>query len=223
MMQRIRILVCSLLLGGVAPLPAVAAGPAMDCQRARGAVETLICNDAKLAHLDATMNRVYRQSLHVANGLDALPDVAVRELKATQRGWVKGRDGCWKAPDVRRCVVEEYERRISELQVKWQLVGAQGSDRFECADGTDFTLTWYPTAQRPAVNIEYERRHEIYVAEHADGAKRYDGLFGHSVTLGGKDAVFVPDAAHPEIHCTRKVKGAGGSHAPASRPPGSSP
>lgn len=218
MMRGIRALVWCLALGSGAPAVTVAGGPAFDCHRASGAVETLICNDAKLARLDVTMSRVYLQSLHAANGLDALPDVAVRELKATQRGWVKGRNDCWKTPDVRRCITEEYDQRISELQVKWQLVSAQGSSRFQCADGTAFTVTRYPTAQRPALNVEYEHRHEVYVAADATGDRRYDGLFGHTLTFHGDNAVFVPDAAHPEIRCTRGTRAAGDSRAPGSTP-----
>jgi uncharacterized protein len=211
MMQRIRALACCLALGSGVPVVAGAATPAFDCHRASGAVETLICNNAKLTQLDVIMDRVYQQSLRAASGLATLPDVAIRELKATQRGWVKSRNDCWKAPSVRRCVTDEYTRRISELQVKWQLVSAQGSSRFRCEDGTPFTLTRYPTAQRPAVSIEYEQRHEVYVATDGGGNGRYDGLFGRSLTLHGDDAVFVPDVSRPELHCSREAPDPGTS------------
>jgi len=39
-----------------------------------------------------------------------------KALKAEQRGWVKGRDDCWKRSDVRGCVAGEYRSRIAELK-----------------------------------------------------------------------------------------------------------
>ncbi|MFO1429136.1 MAG: hypothetical protein U1F76_03195 [Candidatus Competibacteraceae bacterium] len=39
-----------------------------------------------------------------------------KTLKAEQRGWVKGRNDCWKAGDQRGCIKSEYEARIRELK-----------------------------------------------------------------------------------------------------------
>ncbi|MGB6188236.1 MAG: hypothetical protein WBF70_06640, partial [Aeromonas molluscorum] len=35
-----------------------------------------------------------------------------------QRGWIKGRNECWKADDLRQCVLTNYQQRITELQIK---------------------------------------------------------------------------------------------------------
>ena len=37
-------------------------------------------------------------------------------LESVQRGWVSGRDDCWKPDDVRRCVLESYQTRLVELK-----------------------------------------------------------------------------------------------------------
>ena len=37
-------------------------------------------------------------------------------LKAVQRGWVKGRNECWKSTDPISCIKGEYQLRINELQ-----------------------------------------------------------------------------------------------------------
>ena len=37
-------------------------------------------------------------------------------LKAEQRGWIKGRNDCWKTSDQRGCIKSAYEERISELE-----------------------------------------------------------------------------------------------------------
>ena len=106
-----------------------AKGPTFDCAKATGAVENLICDDEGLAALDRKLDDVYKAA--VAKAKNGLPQT----LRAEQRGWVKGRDECWKAKgkenpvflteswkatSVSECVQGEYRLRISELQVRWQ-------------------------------------------------------------------------------------------------------
>jgi Membrane-bound lysozyme-inhibitor of c-type lysozyme len=38
------------------------------------------------------------------------------ELIITQRGWIKGRDDCWKNENLRSCVLANYAIRIHELR-----------------------------------------------------------------------------------------------------------
>ena len=42
--------------------------------------------------------------------------VEQKMLKAEQRGWIKGRNDCWKSDDMRGCVANEYRYRINELK-----------------------------------------------------------------------------------------------------------
>jgi uncharacterized protein len=42
-------------------------------------------------------------------------------LKAHQRGWIKGRNECWKADDEKKCMADEYRLRIKELKEKYGL------------------------------------------------------------------------------------------------------
>ncbi len=53
-------------------------------------------------------------------------------LKAEQRGWVKGRNDCWKSDDKRKCVEDEYQRRIAELQARYRLVPGNGPITYAC-------------------------------------------------------------------------------------------
>jgi uncharacterized protein len=111
-----------------------AQGPAFDCSRATGEVEELICQDQELAALDRKLDAVYRAALSKAR------DGMSQQLRAEQRGWIKGRNECWKArgaggpvfltaswqaADMRECVEGNYKIRISELQARWQLVPAK--------------------------------------------------------------------------------------------------
>jgi uncharacterized protein len=124
-------LVAGLCAAGPA-LAADAAGsskPTFDCTKASGEVETLICKDSQLAALDRKLDGVYKAaSAKAKDGMAAL-------LKTEQRGWVKGRNDCWKANGqetwitatwtvntVKACVDAQYRVRTSELQSTWQLV-----------------------------------------------------------------------------------------------------
>lgn len=113
------------------PALAVAAdGPTFDCAKAQGEVEKLICGDASLAALDRKLAEAYKAASAKATGK------MLATLKAEQRGWVKGRDDCWKTAagtptwitaswtvdSAKACVAAQYEIRTSELQAVWRLV-----------------------------------------------------------------------------------------------------
>ncbi len=86
------------------------AHPSFDCAKASHEVEELICKDAELADLDRSLADLYGVVLKHSSASEQ------KTLKAEQRGWVKGRNDCWKSSDQRGCVKREYEARISELK-----------------------------------------------------------------------------------------------------------
>ena len=119
------LLACATLL----PAAALAQGPAFDCANTKGEVEKLICSDASLASLDRKLDGSYKAASAKAKGKLAT------QLRTEQRGWVKGRNDCWKAngqqtwitatwtvDTVKACVDAQYRLRTSELQAVWQLV-----------------------------------------------------------------------------------------------------
>lgn len=89
---------------------AQAATPSFDCAKAASQVEKLICSDSELANLDRSLSNLYSALL------EHTPASGQKHLKAEQRGWIKGRDDCWKSEDLHRCVKDEYEARIKELK-----------------------------------------------------------------------------------------------------------
>lgn len=105
---------------------AAAEGPTFDCAKAQGEVEKLICSDASLAALDRKLAEVYKAASAKATGK------MLTDLRTEQRGWVKGRNDCWKVPTwltaswtantVEECVAGQYRIRITELQSVWRLV-----------------------------------------------------------------------------------------------------
>lgn len=127
------------------PPPTGPVSPSFDCSKAEHEAEQLVCSDYGLAGLDNRLAAVYAAEL-------AKPG-ASKELAATQRGWVKGRDECWKADDRKLCVEEQYRTRIAELQINSPGAMAATAVEFTCnANGKPFTMAYYNDLDdKPAV------------------------------------------------------------------------
>jgi uncharacterized protein len=126
-----KLLVVLALIGSPIALPvfSLAQGPTFDCAKAQGEVEKAICSDASLASLDRKLDQAFK-----AAAAKATHELA-RTLSAEQRGWIKGRNECWKANgnqtwitatwtvnSVRDCIDAQYRIRTSELQSVWRLL-----------------------------------------------------------------------------------------------------
>ncbi len=161
---------------------AQAKGPAFDCTKAQGEVETLICKDEALAALDRKLDEVYKAAL--AKARDDVPQL----LKTEQRGWVKGRNECWKAKDgthltaswqakdVRECVEGSYRMRTSELQATMRLVPPKGPVFFACENNpaNEVVATFFET-DPPTARLERgDRSVTVWLVPAGSGAK-YEG------------------------------------------------
>lgn len=127
------------------PPPTGPVTPSFDCAKAESEAETLVCANYGLAALDNRLAEVYAAEL-------AKPGAA-KDLAARQRGWVKGRDECWKADDKQLCVEEEYRTRIAELQINSPDVMAVSAVEYKCDDNSKpFTMAYYNELDdKPAV------------------------------------------------------------------------
>lgn len=135
-------LIATGLLGLSGAVLAAALGPSFDCRaRDLASAARLVCQDPALAALDRQLAQVYAQAR--AKATNEHPPV----LKATQRGWVKGRDDCWKAPDLRACVEASYRQRISELQARYRLVPMRGPFFWACngQQANELVVTFFAT------------------------------------------------------------------------------
>jgi uncharacterized protein YecT (DUF1311 family) len=177
------VLTAAVWLGvAVGAADAQAKGPAFDCAKATGEVEKVICADQGLAALDRKLDGVYKTAL--AKARDDVPNF----LRTEQRGWIKGRDECWKAKgagnpvylteswvanDVRGCVEGQYRLRIAELQVQLRLVPGKGPVFFACNNqpANVFIATFFET-DPPAASVERgDRTVTAYQVRTASGAK----------------------------------------------------
>ena len=177
---------CALALGvGLVSAPLHAEGPAFDCAKADGEVEELICRDEALAALDRELDEVYKAAR--AKATNEVPPV----LKAEQRGWIKGRNECWKATgadnpafltaswqatSVRDCVESQYRLRISELQARYRLVAMKGPVFYACGGSpANVVVADYFETDPPTAYVERGDRSVIAWLVPAGSGAKYEG------------------------------------------------
>ena len=170
--------------------PALAqSGPAFDCSKAEHEIETLICQDEELAAKDRKLAEVYSEAIKVMEGVDAGGPEAIQELKTFQRGWIGGRNDCWKAEDKRQCTADIYDRRIAELQAEYFLVEG-GEPVFYTCNGNpadEIVATFIPT-EPPSVRLERGDTTKVGILSPAASGSRYDADFGVFFWVQGDEA-----------------------------------
>ncbi len=147
--------------------------PSFDCAKADGAVERLICADPGLAALDRKLAEVY------AAALRQFENSNYEDPRPFQRGWVKGRNDCWKAEDVRACTETAYRHRIAELQVAYGAFTVPAPINYDCG-GFDLATVFYAETDPPTVVLTPIGEHEgsdqvlAFLTPAASGSK-YEG------------------------------------------------
>lgn len=200
------------LAEGSAPQLVSTLAPSFDCAKAVSSAEDAVCVTPWLARLDLELARLF--GLAVASA-DVTGD-RLDELKAMQRGWIKGRDDCWKADNLESCVSGSYAMRIDELRTGYAPARSQDADGISLGplpyvcDGLDVPVSvvvinadpgvlslrwgqnWVTPRARPSASGGN------YVADTAEGA------FGFWIK--GDNATFSrPDL--PDLTCVRDVSG----------------
>jgi uncharacterized protein len=146
-------------------------GPAFPCAQVEsGSIEELICKDAELAVLDRKLADAYAAA--TAKAINEHPPV----LKAEQRGWIKGRNDCWKSDDTRSCVQAGYVERIAELQARYRLVPHGEPVRFVCDDNpaNEVIVTFFETDPPTMIAERGDSYSLMFIQPSASGAK-YQG------------------------------------------------
>jgi uncharacterized protein len=144
------------------------AGPSYDCGKVEpGSIEELVCKDTELSTLDTKLAEVYSKAVQKA--VNEHPPV----LKAEQRGWIKGRNECWKSEDVSACVKEHYLHRIAELQARYQLISGKGPYTYVCEDNpvNVVIVTFFPTDPPTLIAERGDSVSMMYLQPSASGTK----------------------------------------------------
>ena len=197
------------ILGIMLAFPALAQeGPSFDCSKAESSAEELICADPDLAALDRRVTERYAAALDAVRGLDSGAEQAEGTLRTYQRGWIKGRDECWKADDLRDCVEFSYLRREGELVAEWLLEEPTGIAFWTC-DGNpaNEVVTYFFDTELPSVRFERGDTIDTGSLVPTGSGSRYEGSFGRSIWIKGEEATYRepdPDGASHDCVLARQ-------------------
>lgn len=165
------------------------AQPSFECTQADSAAETLICADDTLARLDRRMAERYASAQDVIIALDSDGTQALQTLKATQRGWIKSRNECWKSDDLRTCVTDAYLTREAELVATWMLEEPTHMRTYTCEDNPAHEVTvFFFATERPSIRLEYGDRIWSAWQVPAESGSKYTMPFGGFFWSKGDDA-----------------------------------
>jgi uncharacterized protein len=148
-----------------------ARGPSYGCEQVEaGSIEAMICGDTELSALDRKLSGVYAAASRKA------ANEHPPQLKAEQRGWIKGRNDCWKSDDQRECVRDAYQRRIAELQARYRLLPGDGPVRFMCDSDpvNEVVVTFFQTIPPTLIAERGDSVSLMYLQPSGSGAK-YQG------------------------------------------------
>ncbi len=143
--------------------------PRFDCSKASGEVEKLICADARLAALDRQMAEVYEKAIK------GWPAAEIGKQKALQRGWIKGRNDCWKADDKRVCIEDSYRTRTVEIRIQSGQLMAPAPVGYQCKgeEHKPFMVTFYRETDPPSAVITFGDDQMIAFAAPAGSGAKY--------------------------------------------------
>ena len=187
-MRRTTILIISLIF-----IAANNAGaqPSFDCAKADAEAEVLVCADQELAALDQRLAERYDAALSAIHALDAGQETEEKNLRATQRGWIKGRNDCWKADDVRACVEFSYHTREAELVGMWMLEDPIARETYTC-DGNpanEVSVFFFGT-EVPSIRLEYGDSIRTGWQTPAASGSKYELPYGGLLWMKRRDALF---------------------------------
>jgi uncharacterized protein len=179
---------------------AKAQGPSYACDKVRaGSIEEMICRDQGLSALDRKLSSAYAAAAKIATN-EHPP-----RLKAEQRGWIKGRNECWKSDDKRGCVEDSYVRRIAELQASYRLVPGKGPFRFVC-DGNpanEVVATFFQTTPPTLIAERGDSVSLMFLKRSGSGAKyqgRNESFWEHQ-----GDAAVTWGYGAPAMRCVKQA------------------
>ncbi|MEM9910836.1 MAG: lysozyme inhibitor LprI family protein [Pseudomonadota bacterium] len=181
------------------------ASPSFDCSKAQSDVESLICEDPDLAALDVLLAERFQQALAVAEGMTVGGEDSADALKATQRGWIKGRDECWKAENLRDCAQFAYQSREAELVTRWMLEEPQSTVFWTCeGNPANQVVTMFFDTNLPSIRFEHGDSIDTGLEVRTASGAKYEGNFGRSIWMKGESATYrTPDPDGSELSCIK--------------------
>ncbi len=193
---------CGYVDGLLWPAEDATQGPSFDCDRVEaGSIASQVCANPGLAALDRHLDAVYAAALGKAG--NEHPPV----LRAEQRGWIKGRDDCWKSDDRAGCIREAYRLRIAELQARYRLVPFSGPVFYACEGNPSHEIisTFFRTEPPTLIAELGDRVSLMYIQPSGSGAKyagRNETFWEHQ-----GEALVRWGYGAPEWRCVKRADG----------------
>ena len=175
-----------------------AGAPSFACNSVKpGSIEAMVCADAELSNLDRKLAEVFAAASKKAT--NEHPPM----LKAEQRGWIKGRNDCWKSENQRGCIQEEYTRRIAELQARYRLVPFNGPVLFFCnGNPANEVITTFFQTEPPTLIAERGDETSFMILHPSGSGTRYQGRNETFWEHQGA-ATITWGYGQPEMHCKK--------------------
>jgi uncharacterized protein len=164
--------------------------PGFDCTKADSDAEEAICQSEALADLDLELSRLYRAAIE---GSHINPDRKAR-LQTEQRGWIKGRNECWKSSlGLETCVANSYAARIHDIRegyVDSRTEGGKSTGPFAVVcDGLDGIISAvFVNTVEPLVSLKWRTNSVILPLSPSGSGAKYES-----------DAWSVPGAANGSV------------------------
>jgi len=142
------------------------AGPSFDCAAAGSEAQRAVCADPQLATLDRQLNDEFQHTL-------AQPGADKNALHSAQRGWAAGRDDCWKADDIHRCVLDAYRTRLVQLKLDDADTVTPSTVSYRCPGGKPFTARFYNQFDPPTAVLTWGTDTATVFAEQSGSGAKY--------------------------------------------------
>ena len=158
-----------------------------DCAKASSRSQKAVCSHPSLAQLDRTLDQIYQKAMGKADAKEQ------GNLKNAQRIWLSRREAC---EGVRRCIEEEYRRRITQLQVESGMVPAPAPVGYRCEDGSQMTVFFYNSTAIPAVLIRRGDKQFHLLRTFSGSGAKYHGDDVEFWEHHGEATLLVPGRKH---------------------------
>ncbi|MCB0353891.1 MAG: DUF1311 domain-containing protein [Bdellovibrionales bacterium] len=182
-------------------LQAIDRQPSFNCGSVQpGSTEELVCQNSELSTLDSQLDEVYRAALAID---EQSPQPS---LKTLQRGWIKGRNDCWKADDQKLCIQESYQSRIAELQALYRLVQPDSLVSYQCSENQadEIVISFFPTHPNTAILERGDRSYLLFQQKDSD-KKLFQGQ-NEQLTVEGNDVTATLEYQGPLLHCSKQTR-----------------
>ena len=195
------------------PAASWALDPSFDCAKAASTAEEAVCADPALVSLDLELARLYALAV---DGPE-MDDTRLSELRAVQRGWIKGRDECWKASvPMERCVADAYAMRIDEVRTGYAASRADddagaslGPFAYRCEGLDALVSAVFINSEEPLVSLRWRETAVVLTRMPSGSGARYaqdyvDGTF-EFWTQGDEATLQTPSDG--QLTCTQEPTG----------------